>query len=108
MPGYGFIEDLRSAVEVPTGGILSRTIHENEALTLTVFAFDAGQELTEHTSGRAAIIEVLDGEAEVTLDGEARAAHAGTWIAMPPGMRHAVRASTPLTMALTLLRPPVA
>ena len=45
---------------------------------------------------------------KVTLDGEARAAHAGTWIAMPPGMRHAVRASTPLTMALTLLRPPVA
>ena len=69
-----------------------------------VFAFDAGQELTEHTSAHAALIEILDGEAQVTLDGEAREVGPGAWISMPPGMRHAIRATTPLVMALTLLR----
>ena len=103
MSGHGFVADLRAAVSVPEDGILSRTIHEDERCTLVVFAFDAGQELSEHTSARAALIEVLDGEAEVVLDGEAREAGPGTWIAMPPGMQHAIRAITPLVMVLTLL-----
>lgn len=104
MAGYGYVADLRAEVTVPRGGILSRTVHEDERCTLVVFAFDAGQELSEHTSARAALIEVLDGEADVELDGEARSVGPGAWIAMPPGMRHAIRARTPLVMALTLLR----
>jgi quercetin dioxygenase-like cupin family protein len=104
MATFGYVADLRAEVTVPAGGILSRTVHEDERCTLVVFAFDAGQELSEHTSARAALIEVLDGEADVVLDGEARSAGPGTWIAMPPGMRHAIRARTPLVMALTLLR----
>jgi quercetin dioxygenase-like cupin family protein len=106
MANYGLIRDPGDEVEVPTGGILSRTVHEDDRVTLTVFAFDAGQELTEHTSSRAAIIEVLEGEAEIDLDGETVDAGPGTWISMPPGMRHALRARTPLKMALTLLLPP--
>ena len=104
MTGYGFVADMRSEVVVPEGGILSRTIHEDERCSLVVFAFDAGQELTEHTSAHAALIEILDGEALVTLDGEAREAGPGAWISMPPEMRHAIRATTPLVLALTLLR----
>ena len=104
MTGYGFVADLRAAVSVPEGGILSRTIHEDERCTLVVFAFDTGQELTEHTSAHAALIEILDGEAQVTLGGEARDVGPGAWISMPAGMRHAIRANTPLVMALTLLR----
>jgi quercetin dioxygenase-like cupin family protein len=103
MATYGYVGDLRGEVEVPRNGILSRTLHEDEHITLTLFGFDAGQELTEHTSTRAAIIEILDGEADVVLDGETQPGHAGTWIAMPPGMRHAIRATTPMVMALTLL-----
>jgi quercetin dioxygenase-like cupin family protein len=106
MAGYGYVQDLRNEVQVPKGGILSRTLYEDERLALTIFAFDSGQELTEHTSARAAVIEVLEGEAEIVLDGEPQAAHAGTWIAMPPGMRHAIRATSPLVMILTLLKPP--
>ena len=106
MAAVGYIEDLRREVEVPKGGILSRTVHEDERVTLVIFAFDAGQELSEHTSSKAAIIEILDGEAEVVLDGEERKAGPGTWIAMPPGMRHAIRATTPLVMTLVLLRAP--
>lgn len=105
MAGYRLIEDMLSEVEVPQGGILSRTVHSDERATLTLFAFDAGQELTEHTSSRPAIIELLRGEADVVLDGEVHRLGQGAWISMPPGMRHALRARTPLVMALTLLVP---
>lgn len=106
MADYGYVQDLRNEVEVPRGGILSRNLYEDERLALTIFAFDTGQELTEHTSLRAAVIEVLDGEAEIVLDGAPQAARAGTWITMPPGMRHAIRATSPLIMILTLLKTP--
>jgi quercetin dioxygenase-like cupin family protein len=99
---YGLIPDLRAEVDVPKDGILSRTVHTGGGLTLTLFGFDAGQELTEHTSSRAAIIEILEGEAEVVLDGDVHRLAAGAWVAMPPGMRHAIRATTPMRMALTL------
>lgn len=103
MAAYGLVRDMRAEVDVPRDGILSRTIHTEGALTLTLFGFDAGQELTEHTSSRAAIIEILDGEAEVVLDGEAHLLSGGAWVMMPAGMRHAIRATTPMRMALTLL-----
>ena len=103
MTTYGLVGDLRAEVEVPKDGILSRTVHAGEGVTLTLFGFDAGQELTEHMSVRAAIIEILDGEAEVVLDGDAHRLAAGAWVAMPAGMRHAIRALSPLKMALTLL-----
>ncbi len=106
MTGYGYVADLRSEVEVPRGGILSRTLYEDDRVALTIFAFDTGQELTEHASSRAAVIEVLEGEAELLLDGEPQTARPGTWIAMPPGMRHALRATSPFVMVLTLLKPP--
>lgn len=103
MATYGLVADMRAEVEVPKDGILSRTVHAGEGLTLTLFGFDAGQELTEHTSTRAAIIEILDGQAEVVLDGDTHQLAGGAWIAMPPGMTHAIRAITPMRMALTLL-----
>ena len=103
MATYGLVRDLRAEVEVPKDGILSRTVHAGEGLTLTIFGFDTGQELTEHTSTRAAMIEILDGEAEVVLDGDALRLAAGAWITMPPGMRHAIQALSPMRMALTLL-----
>lgn len=106
MADYGLLADLRAEVEVPRGGILSRTVFEDGTLALTLFAFDAGQELTEHTSARSAIVEVLEGEAEVVLDGETHRLGAGAWVSMPPGMRHAIRAVSPLVMALTLLKRP--
>jgi quercetin dioxygenase-like cupin family protein len=101
---YAYIRDLRGEVTIPAGGILSRTVHEDDRLSLVVFAFDTGQELSEHTSTKAAVIEILDGTASVVLDGEAEDVGPGAWIAMPPGMRHAIRATTPLVMVLTLLR----
>jgi quercetin dioxygenase-like cupin family protein len=104
MPSDAYHADLRAEIEIPASGILSRTVHEDERISLVLFGFDTGQELSEHTSSRAALIEVLDGTAEITLDGEVHEAGPGTWLAMPPGMRHAIRASSPMRMALTLLK----
>ena len=104
MAGHGYVADLRAEVSVPADGILSRTIHSDERTTLTVFGFDAGQELTEHTSARAAIVEFLEGSGEIDLDGETHPVGPGTWVSMPPGMRHAIRATPPLVMALVLIK----
>ncbi len=104
MAGHGYVADLRAEVSIPADGILSRTVHSDERTTLTIFGFEAGQELTEHTSARAAIIEFLVGSGDIDLDGETHPVGPGTWVAMPPGMRHAIRAATPLVMSLVLLR----
>jgi quercetin dioxygenase-like cupin family protein len=101
---HAYIASLQGEVEVPTNGILSRTVHEDDRITLVLFGFDTGQELSEHTSSRAALIEVLEGTADITLDGDKHEAGPGAWIAMPPGMRHAIRATSPMRMVLTLLK----
>lgn len=99
-----FVRDLRAEVTIPKDGILSRTIHSDDRSTVTAFGFDAGQELTEHTSARPALIEIVDGQAEIVLAGDRHEAGPGTWIAMPAGTAHSVRATTPVVMLLVLLR----
>ncbi|HRA51754.1 cupin domain-containing protein, partial [Actinotalea sp.] len=69
-----------------------------------LFAFAAGEELSEHTSARPTIVHVLQGEADATAGGEAFAAGAGTWFRMAPNMPHSIKARTGLVMALYLLR----
>jgi quercetin dioxygenase-like cupin family protein len=103
MPDYGYVRDLRDEVTVPQGGILSRTLHSNGRSTLTIFAFDAGQELTEHASSKAATIEILDGTADLVIGGDPLEGVPGTWVSMPPGMRHSIHATSPLVMLLTLV-----
>jgi len=99
------LDDIRAEVEVPDGGILSRTVHRDEHASLTVFAFDAGEELTEHTAARPAIIEILDGTADIGAGGEVHHLGPGGWVALPPRTPHAIRAITPLKVALVLIGP---
>ncbi len=96
--------DPAGLVEVPAAGTLSRTLHQDDDVKVVVFGFAAGEELSEHTSSRPAVIQVLSGELELTLDGETVPAGAGAWIHMSAGLRHAVRALTPAVMLLTLVR----
>jgi len=98
------IPDLRAEVEIPPDGILSRTLFEDHRLKVVLFGFDAGQELSEHTAAVPAVIEVLDGEAEVRLGAAIHHAGPGAWIHLPAGLRHAVRATTRLRLLLVLLR----
>ncbi len=105
MSEYAYLANLRAEVSIPKDGILSRTLFADDRLKVVLFGFDAGQELSEHTAAMPAVIHVLDGEAEILLGDDLHDARAGTWIHMPAGLRHAVRARTPLIMLLLLLRP---
>ena len=91
-------------LEVPVAGTLSRTLHQDDDLKVVVFGFAEGEELSEHTASRPAVIQVLSGELALTLDGESVRVGAGAWVHMSAGLRHAVRALTPAVMLLTLVR----
>jgi quercetin dioxygenase-like cupin family protein len=104
--GYQIVQDLMQAVELPKDGTLSRTIHQDDRLKAVLFAFSAGQELSEHTSSTPAIMHFLSGEADVGLGDDTVSATSGTWIHMPALLRHSIRAKTPVTMLLMLLKQP--
>ena len=97
------LPDLVSEIEIPTNGTLSRVLFKDEAVRLVVFAFDEGQELTDHTARHAAIVQVLAGKVELVLDGERAELAPSGWVHMPPHLPHAVRALEPTVMMLTLL-----
>jgi quercetin dioxygenase-like cupin family protein len=101
---YTHITDIARRAEPPADGILSRTVYEDEKVKAVVFGFGAGQELSEHTASTPAILHVVEGEATLTLGDDVIDARPGTWVHMPAGMRHAVRASTPTVMLLLLLK----
>jgi quercetin dioxygenase-like cupin family protein len=100
------LEDLANQVETPVDGTLSRTVHHDQHLKVVLFAFSAGQELSEHTSPSPAIMHFLTGESEVTLGPEKVAAKAGTWIHMPAQLPHSISTKTPVVMLLLLLKTP--
>jgi quercetin dioxygenase-like cupin family protein len=89
---------------IPENGTLSRVIYVDDNIRVVLFAFDAGQELTEHTASMPAIIQVIRGEARLMLGEETVTALPGTWMHMPARLPHAVYALTPLVMLLTMLR----
>ena len=102
---YVYFEQLGTAVADPTpDSIVSRSILKNEAADVTLFAFAAGQELTEHTASRPAILQFLQGEAEISLGADTKRASAGTWVYMEPRLAHGIKAETAVTMLLILLK----
>ncbi len=103
-PAYTHIADLVAEAEPPDRGILSRTIYQDDQIKAVVFGFDAGQELTEHTASKPAILQIVRGEAALTLGSDTIEAQAGTWVHMQAGLRHAVKAKTPVIMLLLLLK----
>jgi quercetin dioxygenase-like cupin family protein len=102
-----FLADLAAEAVMPARGIHSQTISNEDGVELVLFAFAPGEQLSEHTSARPAIIHVLAGEADVTVDGETHRAGAGAWVRMAARTTHAIVARTGLVMALYLLPPPV-
>ena len=91
-------------VEYAPGSIVSRTLVENDAGTVTLFAFDAGQGLSEHTAPFDALVQVLDGEGAFVIGGDASKCAAGQLLLMPAKVPHAVRADARFKMLLTMLR----
>ncbi len=103
---YHVEADLAGLIEIPAAGTLSRTVLDADGTRVVIFGFAAGEELTEHTSTRPALINVLRGTLTVTLAGERTEAPAGTWIHMGAGLHHAVEAQSAAVMLLTLLPKP--
>ena len=100
---YTYIADLAKQVDIPTDGILSRTLYNDEHVKVVVFGFDAGQELAEHTASTPAIIHIIQGEADLTLGDDSMEARAGAWVHLPPKLGHSVHAKTPVVMLLLLM-----
>ena len=86
------------------GAIVSRILSKTPSGSVTLFAFDAEQVLSEHTTPFDALVHVLDGKAEITIGGTPHRLAAGELILMPAGIPHALRAPTPFKMVLTMLR----
>jgi quercetin dioxygenase-like cupin family protein len=104
MNPYAYTADLATLIpEIPPDSILSRTFYEDEQLKAIVFAFAAGQELSEHTASHPAI-HILRGEADLTLGGDSKAGVPGTWIHMAAHLPHTVVARTPVIMLLLMLK----
>jgi quercetin dioxygenase-like cupin family protein len=95
---------LAALVEYAEGSIVSRTLVDKEQGTLTLFAFDEAQGLSEHTAPFDAYVVVLDGEAKLTVGGKAVRAGAGQVVLMPANVPHAVRAAGRFKMMLIMIR----
>jgi quercetin dioxygenase-like cupin family protein len=97
------IQDVVAEVDVQPGAVVSKVIHRDGRLDVTVFAFDAGQELTEHRAARAAVVQVVTGRLRFTADGQEFDAGPGFWLHMPPDTPHSLVASEPTIMLLMLV-----
>ena len=95
---------LADLVDYQEGSIVSRTILDKKTGTVTLFALDEGQGLSEHTTPCDAIVHVLDGEAEIVISGRALILRHGEMVIMPADEPHALRAVSKLKMILIMIR----
>lgn len=98
--------NMAGLVDYRPGQIVSRTLVQNKAVSITLFAFDGGEEISSHESEGDALVYVLDGEALLTIGGSGYTATAGQAVVMPAGVPHAVSAPVPFKMLLTVVFPP--
>jgi quercetin dioxygenase-like cupin family protein len=91
-------------VEYQDGAVVSREVMKKPSGSVTVFAFDEGQGLSEHTAPFDAFVFVLEGEAEITISGKAHRLNGGEMILMPAGQPHALKAIQRFKMILTMIR----
>lgn len=100
----GKVLSLKDLVAYQEGTIASRMIINKKAGNITLFAFDDGEALSEHTAPFDAVLTVLDGEAEITIGGSPFLLKEGETIIMPANIPHAVSAVTRFRMMLTMIR----
>ena len=91
-------------VSYQEGSIVSREIIKKSTGSVTIFAFDQDQGLSEHTAPFDALVQVVDGEAEIVISGQPHRLHGGEIILMPAGQPHALKAITRFKMVLTMIR----
>ena len=96
------IADIAAELEIPEAGTLSRVLYRDEQMRVVGFAFDAGQELTEHTAAVPVVVQVVRGRFRVSVGGDEREMDSGAWLRMDAHMPHSVTALEPSVMLLTL------
>lgn len=94
---------LKDEVSYQPGQVVSKTLAQNDAVSVTLFAFDAGEQISSHKASGDAFITCLDGEGTVTIDGERFGLVAGNSIVIPAGAPHAVDANTQFKMMLVVI-----
>jgi quercetin dioxygenase-like cupin family protein len=96
--------DLASLIDYQEGSVVSRTLIDKNSGTVTLFAFDAGQGLSEHTAPYDALVYVLDGSVEVKIAGKPVILRSGEMTVMPANQSHALAAKTRFQMLLVMVR----
>jgi quercetin dioxygenase-like cupin family protein len=96
--------DTKTLVEYSADSIVSKTLIDTKAGTITLFAFDAGQGLSEHAAPYDAVVQIIDGDAEITIGGNAIHASEGNIVIMPANAPHALHATNRFKMILTMIR----
>lgn len=98
------IFNLENAIEYTSGGVISKQVIKSKGGNLTLFSFDKEQGLSEHKTPFDAIVLILDGEAEITIDGKLHLLKKGESIIMPANVPHALKAVERFKMLLTMIR----
>jgi quercetin dioxygenase-like cupin family protein len=93
-----------NSIEYSKGGIVSKTVLKKQTGNISLFSFDKGEALSEHTAPFDAIIQVVDGKGEITIGGKPYIVEAGETIIMPANISHAVKAVEKFKMVLTMIK----
>ena len=96
--------NLESHVDYADGSVVSKTLIKKNTGTITLFAFAAGQGLSEHKAPFDAVVTILDGQAEITIGGNAATVKAGEMLIMPANITHALQAQERFKMLLVMIR----
>lgn len=100
----GKVLKIADLIEYQEGAVVSREIIKKETGTVTIFAFDKGEGLSEHTAPFDAMVQVVDGKAEIIISGKSNVVNAGEMIIMPANVPHALNALERFKMVLTMIR----
>ncbi len=96
--------NLAAFIDYAGGSVVSKTLLKKDVGNVTLFAFDSGQGLSEHTAPFDAMVYILDGEAEIVLGGQPQTVSAGEMLIMPANVSHALQACKPFKMLLVMIR----
>ncbi len=94
----------KETTEYSEGSIVSKILIRNDKGNVTMFAFDKGESLSEHTTPYDALVQIFDGEAEIVINGESHTVRTGESILMPANIPHAVMATERMKMLLTMIK----
>ena len=92
------------SIEYANGSVVSKTIIKKPSGNITLFAFDKGEGLVEHLSPYEAVVQIVDGDADVTIGGVCHALHAGQHIILPANIPHSLKATEKFKMMLTMIK----